>query len=301
MVQNRDGEVINPRTKTPAKPVFLGAMAPNFGPETDRLTALANWVAAPDNPFFARAQVNRIWLHLMGRGLVDPNDDFRVTNPPANPELLDYLAKDFAAGGFRLKRMVRTIMTSHAYQRISTLHDASTMNDDLHHSHARVLPLEAEQLLDALSQVMEVPVQFAGYPLGMRANQIPAPPQSGRRGFNNVGERFLKVFGKPDRLLTCECERNEDQGLLHAFQLITGELLNDMIREPNNRLGKLLKSEKTNAEILDEFYLSALCRRPTETEAKKILALLSAAKDRRTAWEDVLWAVVNSKEFLLRR
>jgi len=299
--QNRDGEVINPRTKMPAKPVFLGSKVPDFGADDDRLSALANWVAAPNNPFFALAQVNRIWLHLMGRGLVDPNDDFRLTNPPANPELLDYLAKDFAAGGFRLKRMVRTIMTSRTYQLASTLHDQSVMGDDLHLSHARVLPLEAEQLLDALSQVMDVPVQFAGYPLGLRANQIPAPPQSGRRGFNGMGERFLKVFGKPDRLLTCECERSDDQGLLHAFQLITGELLNAMIHDPNNRVGKLLASGKTDVEILDEFYLSALCRRPTDLESKKILALLSTAKDRRNSWEDVLWAVVNSKEFLLRR
>jgi hypothetical protein len=299
--QNRDGEVINPRTKAPAKPVFLGAKDFVFGSEDDRLTALANWIAAPDNPFFARAQVNRIWLHLMGRGLVDPNDDFRVTNPPANPELLDYLAKEFARGGFRLKRMVRTIMMSRTYQLASTLHDATTMGDDLHFSHARVLPLEAEQLLDALSQVLDVPVQFSGYPLGLRANQIPAPPQSGRRGSNGMGERFLKVFGKPDRLLTCECERSEDQGLLHAFQLITGELLNTMIREPNNRLGQLISRGKTDAEILDEFYLAALCRKPSEAEAKKILTLVSASKDRRNAWEDVLWAVVNSTEFLLRR
>lgn len=299
--QNRDGEVLNPRTKTAAKPAFLGARSPEFGPESNRLTALADWIAAADNPFFARAQVNRIWLHLFGRGLVDPNDDFRVTNPPANPELLDHLSKDFAAGGFRLKRTVRSIMCSRTYQLASTLHDASIMGDESHHAHARVLPLEAEQLLDSLSQVMAVPVQFSGYPLGLRANQVPAPPQSGRRGSNGMGERFLKVFGKPDRLLTCECERSEDQGLLHAFQLITGELVNAMIRDPGNRLGKLLSGGKTDAEILDEFYLAALCRRPTETEAKKILGIVSRARDRRNAWEDVLWAIVNSKEFLLRR
>ena len=299
--QNRVGEVINPRIKAPAKPVFLGVAAPEFGPDDDRLTALANWIAAPNNPFFARTQANRIWLHLMGRGLVDPNDDFRATNPPANPELLDYLSQEFAAGGFRLKHLVRTIMMSRTYQLAPTLHDPSTMGDDLHNSHASVLPLEAEQLLDALAQVTGVPVQFSGYPLGLRSNQIPAPPQSGRRGFNGMGERFLKMFGKPDRLLTCECERNDDPGLLQAFQLITGELMNSMISEPDNRLGKLLKSGKTDAEILEEFYLAALCRRPTDPEAKKILGLLSTTKNRRGTWEDVLWAVVNSKEFLLRR
>jgi hypothetical protein len=296
--QNRAGEVTNPRTKQPAKPVFLGAKAPVFTADSDRLSALADWVASPENPFFAKAQVNRVWLHLMGRGLVDPNDDFRATNPPTNPELLDWLAKDFAAAGFRLKPLVKTIMTSRVYQLASTARD----RDELHHSHAIVQPLKAEQLLDALAQVTGVPVQFRGYPLGLRANQVPAPPQSGRRGsFDGMGERFLKVFGKPDRLLTCECERNDDPGLFQAFQLITGELSNAMIRDPDNRVGKLLSAGKPDAEILEELYLAALCRKPTEAEAKKLLALLADAKDRRAAWEDVLWAVVNSKEFLLRR
>jgi hypothetical protein len=236
----------------------------------------------------------------MGRGLVDPNDDFRVTNPPTNPELLDWLAKDFAAGSFRLKRTVKQIMMSRVYQLAATTRDSDTMGDDLHHSHALQQPLEAEQLLDALAQVTGVPVQFRGYPIGLRANQVPAPPQSGRRS-EGMGERFLKVFGKPERLLTCECERNADPGLLQAFQLITGELSNAMIRNADNRVGKMLAAGKSDSEMLEEVYLAALCRKPTETEAKKLLSILSDAKDRRAAWEDVLWAVVNSKEFLLRR
>jgi hypothetical protein len=301
VLQTRDGEMTHPRTKGPAAPRFLGAPTPALGPGADRLTALADWVAAPDNPFFARAQVNRIWLHLMGRGLVDPNDDFRATNPPTNPALLDWLAKDFAAGGFRLKRTVRRVMTSRAYQLTATTRDPAVMGDDLHNSHAYVAPLEAEQLLDALSQVTGVPARFRGYPLGLRANQIPAPPQSGRRGGDGMGERFLKVFGKPDRLLTCECERNDDPGLLQAFQMITGDLQNAMIREPDNRIGGLIAAGRTDAEMLDEFYLAALCRPPAGAETKKILAYLAGAKDRRAAWEDVVWALVNSKEFLLRR
>ncbi len=300
--QNRTGEMPNPRTKQSAKPRFLGARTPNMSDADDRLAAVADWIASPTNPFFAKAQVNRIWLHLMGRGLVDPNDDFRATNPPTNPELLDWLAKDFAKGDFRLKRMVKTIMLSRTYQLSATVRDRTTMGDELHNSHAAVVPLEAEQLLDALSSVTGVPVQFKGYPLGMRANQLPAPPQSGRR-FDGVsmGEKFLKTFGKPDRLLTCECERNDDPGLLQAFQLITGELMNSLVRDADNRVGKMLSAGKTDAEMLDEFYLAALCRKPTTLEEKKLLALLTAAKDRRAAWEDVLWALLNSKEFLLRR
>ncbi|MBN9122732.1 MAG: DUF1549 domain-containing protein [Planctomycetes bacterium] len=299
--QNRTAEMQNPRTKGTAKPRFLGAPTPDLG-DGDRLAAVADWIASPTNPFFARAQVNRIWLHLMGRGLVDPNDDFRLTNPPSNPPLLEWLAGDFAKGGFRLKRTVKAVMTSRTYQLAATTRDRGTMSDDLHHSHAMVQPLEAEQLLDALAQVTGVPVQFKGYPIGMRANQIPAPPQTGRRfGGDGMGERFLKVFGKPERLLTCECERNDDPGLLQAFQLITGDLMNALVRDPDGRLGKMLSAGKSDAEMLDEFYLAALCRPPTAAESKKLLALLAGAKDRRAAWEDVLWALLNSKEFLLRR
>jgi len=189
-------------------------------------------------------------------------------------------------------------MTSRTYQLAATARDRGTMSDDLHHSHAMVQPLEAEQLLDALAQVTGVPVQFRGYPLGMRANQIPAPPQTGRRfGGEGMGERFLKVFGKPERLLTCECERNDDPGLLQAFQLITGDLMNSLVRDPDNRLGKMLSAGKSDSEMLEEFYLAALCRPPTAMESRKLLALLAAAKDRRAAWEDVLWALLNSKEF----
>jgi hypothetical protein len=299
--QNRTSEQENPRTRTFAKPKFLGAPTPDLGEEGDRLGAVANWIASPTNPFFARAQANRVWLHLMGRGLVDPNDDFRATNPPTNPELLDWLAADFAKGGFRLKRTVRAIMNSRTYQFAATARDRSTMADDLHHSHALVQPLEAEQLLDALAHVTGVPVSFKGYPLGMRANQVPAPPQSGRRGFEGMGERFLKVFGKPDRLLTCECERSDDPGLLQAFQLITGELMNSLVKDETNRLGKMLNAQASDTEMLEELYLAALSRRPTDAESKKLLAYVKAAKDRRAAWEDVLWALLNSKEFLLRR
>ncbi|MBN9518670.1 DUF1549 domain-containing protein, partial [bacterium] len=297
--QKRDGEMISGRTKQPARPKLLGAAA--VDPDGDRLGAAAEWVASPDNPFFARAQVNRVWLHLMGRGLVDPNDDFRATNPPTNPDLLDWLAKDFAANGHRLKPLVRRIMTSRTYQLAATTRDAAVMADDLHHSHALVTPLEAEQLLDALVQVTGGSVRFAGYPAGLRANQVPAPPQTGRRFTSGMGDQFLKVFGKPERLLTCECERSDDPGLLQAFQMISGDVVNRLISDPDNRIGVRLAAGTPDATLLEEFYLSALCRRPTEAEGRRILAYLSAAPDRRAAWEDVLWALVNSKEFLLRR
>ncbi|MCS6863619.1 MAG: DUF1549 and DUF1553 domain-containing protein [Gemmataceae bacterium] len=297
--QNRTGELQHPRTKKPAVPRFLGSDTPVGD---DRLTAVADWIAAADNPYFAKTQVNRVWLHLMGRGLVDPNDDFRATNPPTNPELLEWLANDFTASGFRLKRLVKTILMSRTYQLAATTPDKATMSDERHHSHAHIRPLNAEQLLDALSQVTGVPVRFKGYPLGLRAHQIPAPPPSGRRGaFDGMGEHFLKMFGKPERLLTCECERNDDPGLLQAFQLITGEVMNSLIKAPHNRLGQRLAAGASDPQILDELYLAALSRQPNETEAQRLLAYIRNAHDRRAAWEDVLWALLNSKEFLLRR
>jgi hypothetical protein len=297
--QKRDGELVSGRTKQAAVPRLLaGGDIPSDG---DRLGTAADWVASPDNPFFARAQVNRVWLHLMGRGLVDPNDDFRATNPPTNPDLLDWLARDFAANGFRLKPLVRRVMTSRTYQLAATTRDAAVMADDLHHSHALVTPLEAEQLLDALSQVLGAPVPFAGYPVGLRANQVPAPPQTGRRFTSAMGDHFLKTFGKPERLLTCECERSDDPGLLQAFQMITGDVVNRLIRNPDNRIGVRLAAGTADAALLEEFYLAALCRRPADAEGRRILAYLADAPDRRAAWEDVVWALVNSKEFLLRR
>ena len=295
----RDGEVVSGRTKQPAAPKLLGGAA--VGPEADRLAALAGWLASPDNPFFAQAQVNRVWLHLMGRGLVDPNDDFRATNPPANPALLDWLAKDFAAGGFRLKRTVRAVMTSRVYQLDSATDDPAVQADDLHLSRAAVVPLKAEQLLDALSQVTGSPPKYTGYPAGLRANQVPAPPQGGRRGSDGPGERFLKAFGKPERLLTCECERSDDPGLMQAFQMMTGEVVQGMLKAPDNRIGKALSAGVGDRGLLDECYLAALCREPTTAERDKLLAYLGSAADRRAAWEDVLWALVNSKEFVLRR
>jgi hypothetical protein len=283
-----------------AVPRLLGAETPDLTGRADRLGALANWVADPANPFFAKAQANRVWFHLTGRGLVDPNDDFRTSNPASNPPLLDHLAKTFAAGGYRLKPLVRYVMNSRTYQLASSPNDSNAA-DEAHFARALVQPLEAEQLLDALTGVFGVPVRFPGYPQGMRAGEVPAPPQSGRRNVDNLGTRFLKVFGKPDRLLTCECERSEDAGMLQAFQLLTGELVHSLLIDPGNRIGKRIAAGKTDAEMLDEFYLAALARPPSETERVQLLAYVDGAKDRRAAWEDVVWGLVNAKEFLLRR
>jgi hypothetical protein len=298
--QDRESEIKHPRTGEKLRPCFLGAPTGELAPEADRLQALADWIASPDNAFFARTQMNRIWFHLLGRGIVDPDDDFRASNPPVNAPLLEALTRDFAAHGFRLRHAVRTIMNSRTYQ-LSAAPNDSNRDDETSFSHALVRPLQAEQLLDALGQVTGVAVKFNGYPLGLRAGQLPGVRPFRRRDeAPSSGEKFLKLFGKPDRLLSCECERSSDMTLGQAFQLMTGDLVNRLVSAPDNRLGTLLAASKSDREIVDELYLSALCRFPGQRELESALALVRTAPDRRKALEDVLWALLNAKEFLFR-
>jgi hypothetical protein len=296
----REGEVKHPRTGEVVRPHLPGSSQEIDG-VGDRLRALADWVARPDNPFFARAQVNRVWYHLMGRGLVDPNDDFRASNPPVNGPLLDALAADFIAHHFDLRHLVRTILNSRTYQ-LSAVPNETNRDDETNFSHALVRGLQAEQLLDALSQVTGAPVKFTGQPAGTRAGELPGVLSvRERRAAPSEGERFLRTFGKPERSLTCECERSEDTTLGQAFQMMSGELLQRMLSEPDNRLGRLLKSGRTDRAIVEELYLAALCRPPSQKERTAEEALLARAKDRRAALEDLAWGLLNAKEFLLRQ
>jgi len=267
----------------------------------DELDALADWVTSPNNPFFARAQVNRVWFHLMGRGIVDPIDDFRATNPPSHPTLLDSLAADFVKHKFDLRHVIRLIMNSRAYQ-LSAMPNDSNRDDDLNFSRAYVRRLTAEQLLDCQSAVTGVPVKFNGYPPGLRAAQLPgALPERKRDQKMSEVDHFLETFGKPARLLTCECERSGDTTMGQAFQMISGPAINDLLDAPDNRLAQLLTGGKSNHEIVEELYWAALTRPPTEKESNRATALLNRSKDKRRTLEDLTWALLNAKEFLLRK
>jgi hypothetical protein len=295
-----EGEHQDPLTKQALQPRFLGADTPPLGPWSDRLMMLADWVADPKNPFFARTQVNRVWYYLMGRGIVDPDDDFRVSNPPVNPELLDALTKDFIAHRFDLKHLIRTIMNSRTYQVAS--HPNGTNGADVaNFSHVVPRSLQAEQLLDAIAQATGVPLKLDGLPSGTRAGQMPGGGVALRGKAVGEADRFLRLFGKPERLLSCDCERSDDATLAQALQLLTGRLLNTALVQPNNRLGELMKAGKSNREILDQLYLTTVCRFPADTERQGLLTRLDGAPDRRGSLEDVLWALLNSKEFLLRQ
>ncbi len=298
--QDREGELKHPVSKAALAPRFLGADAPDVKPGGDRLSLLAEWATRPDNPFFARAQANRIWQHLIGRGLVDPGDDFRESNPPVSEPLLAALAADLVASKFDLRSLIRRIMTSHTYQR-SSAPTATNRDDETGLARALIRPLQAEVLFDAAASVCGTRPRLPGLPAGARAVQMPGIGAQGRRASRTDGERFLAAFGKPVRSLSCECERNEDSTLAQALQMLTGPALDAMLTREENVLGKRLAGGASDAEILDELYLAALSRAPSKTERAAALALIARSKDRRSGLEDVMWSLLNAKEFLLRR
>ncbi|HKQ40273.1 MAG TPA: DUF1549 and DUF1553 domain-containing protein, partial [Verrucomicrobiae bacterium] len=285
--------VINPKTTKPAQKRFLGETG------AERAEMLAHWLT--QQPMFAQSQVNRIWYNLIGRGIVDPIDDFRATNPASNAGLLDALAKEFVRSKFNLRHMVRLIMNSRTYQ-LSSVPNETNGDDEANFSHATIQRLSAEQLLDAQSLVTGAPLQFDGYPAGMRATQLPGVRAVRTRERKPSDEdQFLMTFGKPMRLLTCECERSSETSMGQAFHLISGPTINDLLTASENRLSRLLMNGKSPAAMVQELYWSALARPANVKELDKAVAVISEARDRRAALEDLTWALLNAKEFLLRR
>jgi len=295
------GEVVHPGTGRPAAPRFLGANEAKFDVEGDRLRQTAEWIASPANERFVGMQANRIWYHLMGRGIVDPIDDFRATNPAANPPLLEMLGHELVKSGFDLRHMIRLIMNSRTYQ-LSAAPNDTNRDDELNFARARIRRVSAEPLLDSLSRVLEAPVQFNGYPLGTRAGEIPGVAAIRPRDRRpSEADQFLRLFGRPGRLQSCECERTDESTLSQAFQLVSGPLLNDMLTRSENRLGRLLAKKRPPREIVEELYWGALSRAPGPEELSAAVEHLQSAANPRPALEDVAWALLTSDEFLLRR
>jgi hypothetical protein len=272
-------------------PRVPGVKTPDAGGLKDRRELLAKMVTSADNPFFAKSVVNRVWYHLTGKGIVDPVDDFRDSNPSANDALLDALARDFVDHHFDLKHVIRTVLNSRTYQ-LSAETNEFNKDDTKYFSHVVTKRLTAEQLFDALCYATEVPEKFAGMPLGTRSVQLPDGESA-----NNP---FLKTFGQPARELACECEREEESNLAQALQLINGQALNDRLRNPNNRVGKLMAKKMPDAEMLNELFLATLSRQPNAEEARTLLDHVRQSANVRQAWEDVHWTLINTKEFLFR-
>jgi hypothetical protein len=294
-----NGEVPNPRTGQSARPRLLGETAPldpGTDPARDELDALGEWLTR--HPQFARVQVNRIWFHLFGRGLVDPIDDFRSTNPASHPELLDALAAESVRSGHDLRHLLRLMLRSRTYQ-FSSVPDPTAANDEVNHSHTRPRRLAAEPLLDAQARVLGAELQFKGWPKGTRAAQLPggAPQKEGRK---TPTDRFLETFGKPPRLLTCECERSDASTLAQALQLISGPVLHELITRPDNQLARWADPELSPDRVIDDIFWSVLTRPPGPDERERFTRILANSTDRRATLEDFAWALLNSKEFILR-
>jgi hypothetical protein len=287
---DRGGEIHQPRTGRLVVPSFPGGIVAKIAPDQDRREVLAQWLVAADNPFFAKSVVNRVWYHLFGKGIVDPVDDFRDSNPACNEALLEALTADFVKHRFDLKHLIRTICNSRTYQ-LSAQTNEFNEQDGKYFSHAYTKLHSAEQLLDAISDVMELPERFAGVPAGTRAIQLPD---------GEINHPFLKTFGQPARELACECEREGEANLGQALQLINGPTINEKLRANNNRIGRLLGSKLSDEEILRELYLATLSREPVEAERRTMLEFVGRQPDRRRAWEDVHWTLMNTKEFLFR-
>ena len=279
----------HPRTGAIVPAKALGAPDANFENVNDRRQVLAAWMTGPDNPFFAKAIVNRLWAHYFGRGLVEPIDDIRATNPASNEPLMDALVGHLKDVHYDLNAFTKTLLSSQTYQLSSVANDGN-IEDAQNFSHARPKALPAEVLLDGLSQVTGVAEKFNGWPEGYRSIQV---------WDNRMPSYFFRIFGRPVRASVCECERSNEPSISQALHLLNSPEINEKITHKHGVARKLANSSLSNDEILDEIYLSTLCRIPTPEER----ALLKEAfpppdADRRAAVEDVLWSVLNTKEFL---
>lgn len=286
----KGGEVTQPRTQKQMKPHLLLRGDVDVPADRDRREVFAEWLTADDNPFFARAAVNRIWGQLLGRGIVEPVDDFRDSNPPSNAPLLDALAAEFIKNGYSRKWAVKTIMKSRTYQ-LSSRKNQFNANDEIYFSHANTRLLSAEQLLDAICQVTSVPEAFTGAPAGMRAVELTEPP---------ADHYFLKIFGQPQREMACQCERSNESNLSQALQMINGPVVHNKLRDANGRIAKMVAANKPDEEIISDLYVAALCRRPVAAELEAAKKHLAANTDKKLAMEDIGWALLNSKEFLFQ-
>jgi uncharacterized protein DUF1553/uncharacterized protein DUF1549/Big-like domain-containing protein len=284
---NRDYR--HPETNQVMAPAVLDDLPREFPGDKDRREVLAAWLASPDNALFARNLVNRLWAQLLGRGIVEPVDDVRATNPPSNEPLLDALAKDFIARKFDVKHMLRTIANSRTYQ-LSVRANKLNEKDRQNFSRAYYRRLKAEALLDGVCQATNQPESFQGYPAGTRAIQLVD---------NRVASYFMDIFGRPRREVVCTCEREETANITQALHLINGNTLNSKISSDRGRVAELLKSGKGDREIIEEIYLWSLSRIAAPDEIDRALKQIAAAPDKkRQTLEDLMWALLNSREFL---
>jgi hypothetical protein len=267
-------------------PKFLGGEIPDVAGK-DRRVVLAKWLASKDNPYFATSFANRVWAHFFGIGIVEPVDDFRVSNPASNPELLAELGKRFTESNYDLKGLVRDICNSRTYQR-STQRNASNETDEKNFAHANLRRIKAENLLDCISQATETKDKFGGLPLGARAVQIADGGSS---------TYFLTTFGRATRETVCSCEVKMEPTLSQALHLLNGDTVNAKIAQ-GGVVPRLIAQKKFPEERITDLYLRTLSRRPTKEELDKLIPTMAPGTDGEQAMLDLFWALLNSREFL---
>jgi len=255
------GDINHPKLGKPLPPKPYDGTPISLEDPGDRRVYLAKWMTSPNNPYFARSLVNRVWARFTGRGLIEPVDDLRATNPASNEPLMAALVKDFTDHHFDVRHLIRTIAVSRTYQLTSRPNDQNR-KDDRHYARYIVRRLTAEQLLDAICQVTGQPEKFSGFPIGTHAVQLPD---------TKVGSYFLDVFGRPARQITCACERAQEPNMAQALHLINGPGVNQKISAKGGLIDKLLGSKKSNGEIVEELYLDCFGRFPSEVEKSAAL------------------------------
>ncbi len=290
------GNVVNKRTGKTAEMKPLDGQPITVGPDDDPRQKLADWMTAPDNPFFARAVANRYWAHFFNRGLVDPLDDMRVTNPPSNPQLLDALAKDLVDNHYSLKHLIKTIVKSRTYQLSST---PNQFNQHDKQNYARYYPrrMSAEVLYDAVNQVADSPPAFNGLPTDRFAPKraIMLPDES-------YPSYFLDVFGRPQRISACECERVSEANLAQALHLLNSDEIQNKLARQGGRAEMVAKDPRPDGDKVDELFLWALGRKPTPEQRDLALAdITKNATNKKAAYENILWALLNTKEFVFNK
>ncbi|MFP6887436.1 MAG: DUF1553 domain-containing protein, partial [Opitutales bacterium] len=283
----RSGETNHPVHKKPMPPKFLGGDVPAIKSGQDRRAILSEWIASPENPFFARNLANLVWAHFFGQGIIEPVDDVRVTNPASNPELLAELAKRFTEYNYDFKKLVRDVCNSRIYQ-LSSQPNETNADDIRNFARSHLRRMRAEILLDAISQVTNTKNKFQGLPLGARAVQI----ADGR-----VSNYFLTTFGRATRETVCSCEVKMEPNLSQALHLLNGEVANRRITQ-GNLVKKMIDEGKPPENILDALYVRCLSRKPREPERANLLAAVNGDENKQAALEDAFWALLNSKEFI---
>ena len=284
------GEVHHLKTDAVVKPKVPYGEAAQATDETDRREPFVDWLTSTKNPYFAKAMANRVWSYFLGRGIIDPVDDIRGSNPASNPELLDSLTEDFVKHGLDLRQLMRTICTSRTYQ-LAITPNKWNQDDEANFSHAKPRRLSAEQMMGAIEIATGFKPKFEGMPEGLRSVQVPDGIVK--------GDDFLSLFGRPKRQSACECERTSNVTLSHALNLINGNTIGEAVSRPRSVIARLEESDKDPKQLVEDIYMTVLNRPPTDDERKAVD--FQDGNKRLEAAQDLAWALMNSPAFLFNR